>query len=199
MRMPRPKVYDDDLRAALIAAGAEQLVEGGVGHLSLRAVAAAAGTSTNAVYALFGDKDGLVRAVVLEALESFAASQEASPVSGNPVEDLRSLARSYREWALSRPVLYAVTFGLRPAEVDQENLQRMGAFWPLLEGVKRAMGENQIIDGSDALTVALSFWSATHGLIALESTILSQMPRAARDQLFEKHLMALDHGWVRQS
>lgn len=174
-------------------------MEGGVGRLSVRSVASAAGTTTNAVYTLFGDKSGLVRAVVIEALESFAASMEAAPVSDDVMEDLRAQGRLYREWALSRPVLYAVIFSRRPAEVPRDAPQSQLAFAPLLRGVERAIRDGRIIPGADPTTVALSFWFASHGMISLESRVLAHLSRAERDAIFEAHLMAFDHGWVVQS
>ena len=69
--MARPRTYDADLRAALVAAAAAQIAAGGPTGLSLRALAAQVGTSTNAIYAMFGGKPELIGAVLEAADESF--------------------------------------------------------------------------------------------------------------------------------
>ena len=63
--MGRPKEHDDNTRAALRAA-AERLVEsGGPAALTVRGVAREAGTTTRAVYSVFGSRDGLLVDAVL--------------------------------------------------------------------------------------------------------------------------------------
>ena len=63
----RPKVHDEVLRDRLRARAAELLSAHGVTGLSLRTLAADVGTSTTAVYALFGGKPGLVKSLVDDA------------------------------------------------------------------------------------------------------------------------------------
>ena len=54
--MGRPREHDEHTRVALLAAAEQLVAEGGPTQLSVRAVADAAGTSTRAVYSLFGSK-----------------------------------------------------------------------------------------------------------------------------------------------
>lgn len=152
--MPRPKQYDDALRARLIAQAADALAEGGPDALSLRAVAAGAGTSTNAVYTLFGDKVGLVEATIAAAMDSFGAAQNAvlqgedgsapeaataataptttAPTTTMPTptaapgatQRLRRLGHAYRDWALAHPTLFAVAFGPKATRGECADLDR---------------------------------------------------------------------------
>jgi len=55
-RVPRPKVHDAALRLRLLECAGATLSTGGLAALSLRTLAAEVGTSTTAVYALFGGK-----------------------------------------------------------------------------------------------------------------------------------------------
>ena len=50
----------------------------GIGALSVREVARAADTSTTAVYSLFGNKEGLSRAILVRAFDSFARAQRSA-------------------------------------------------------------------------------------------------------------------------
>ncbi len=103
--MPRPKVYDDRLRSRLITGAAATLAAGGPEALSLRPLAAAEGTSTSAVYAMFGGKAGLVAAVVDAAQRSFIAAQKAAPTTADAQADLTALGHAYRDWAQAHPAL----------------------------------------------------------------------------------------------
>ena len=66
--MARPSSYHEQLRIRLVAVTADTIARSGTDAVSLRRLAAAAGTSTNAIYALFGSKPGLVAAVVDDGL-----------------------------------------------------------------------------------------------------------------------------------
>ena len=74
--------------------------------LSLPSIAATAGTSTTAVYSLFGGKAELLTAVLDDGFASFAASQQEVAAAG-----LEALGRAYRTWALGHPILYGLMFG----------------------------------------------------------------------------------------
>ena len=58
--MGRPREHDEHTRAALRAAAERLVAAGGSAALSVRAVAEEAGTTTRAVYSVFGSKDGLL-------------------------------------------------------------------------------------------------------------------------------------------
>ena len=208
--MARPKVYDDALRAALISAAADQLAEGGVGHLSLRSVAQAAGTSTNAIYSIFGGKPDLVEAVVADALASFTAAQRATPqhqtaqtqtsqsqtAQADLEADLAELGRAYRRWALERPTLYAVIFGDRVAAPEGSHDSEDDGFQPLL-GLVTKLIEAGIFRDEQPRLVALSIWAGVHGLVSLEHVALGDQPAKVRDAAYDAHLAALFRGWRR--
>ncbi|MET0798548.1 MAG: TetR family transcriptional regulator, partial [Rhodococcus sp. (in: high G+C Gram-positive bacteria)] len=54
--MARPRIHDAELRTRLLEAAAETVARHGVDSLSLRKLAAAQGTSTTAIYSLFGGR-----------------------------------------------------------------------------------------------------------------------------------------------
>jgi AcrR family transcriptional regulator len=61
--VPRPRTHDDALRDRLLDVAAATVSTGGLTVLSLRSLAAEVGTSTSAVYALFGGRAELVKAL----------------------------------------------------------------------------------------------------------------------------------------
>src|SRR5690606_25644549 len=77
---------------------------------TVRSVAAAAGTSASAVYALFGSRDALLAEVGAEGFRRFAAHLAAAPRTPDPLADLRALGAAYRAFALEDPHFYRVMF-----------------------------------------------------------------------------------------
>ncbi len=194
--MPRPTLYDDTLRQDLIAAAADAIAEGGTDALSLRSVAGRVGTSTNAVYTLFGNKDALVAAVVGEAVASFTAAQSAQPPTENPLADLYALGLAYRSWALTNPALYAVMFGGRvrftePAAPDAAD----PGMAPLLAAITRLL-DGRVLGGATAAQIAESIWAMVHGWVSLEISAWSGCPVEANQAGYERHLDAIARAWL---
>ena len=87
--MGRPREHDERTRAALLAAAERIVAEGGPTALSVRAVAQDAGTTTRAVYSLFGSKDGLlVDALARDAFQFLFTEIEKLEETDDPVADL---------------------------------------------------------------------------------------------------------------
>src|SRR5262245_38954576 len=98
--MGRPKEHGPQTRAALLTAAAEILHTEGATAVSVRRVAAAANVSTRAVYSLFDDKDGLLRALSVDVAETMRRHHEAVPEHPDPVAEIVELALAYRAAAL---------------------------------------------------------------------------------------------------
>jgi len=101
-------------RAEIKAAAWTQVSERGAASLSLRAVASAIGLSAPALYRYFPSRDHLVTALVIDAYESLARSQDQilRALEGKPWEEiLRGLGHDYRTWALGQPAAFYMIFG----------------------------------------------------------------------------------------
>jgi AcrR family transcriptional regulator len=163
--MARPKVHTEELRTELLRRAGELVRDEGVGALSLRALAADVGTSTTAVYTLFGGKDGLIEALLEAAFSDFAAHQNAVPVTDDPVADVAMLGRAYLEWALARPDLYAVLFGgslvASCAVPDLPAAAESQA--PIHHAVERAVVQGRF-EGASVEVIAQSLKAQVHGL-----------------------------------
>jgi AcrR family transcriptional regulator len=101
-------------RARIVAAAAHLLATGGREAVSTRAVGAEAGVQAPTIYRLFGDKQGLVDAVVVEGYAAYVADKLARPASDDPVEDLRRGWDLHVEFALANPALYVLMTEPRP-------------------------------------------------------------------------------------
>ena len=113
----RPKVHDDALRGLLLDAASRLIADRGADAVGLREAARSAGTSTSAVYALFGSRDGLLTAIAAEAVRRFAGHLAAVRDTGDPSADLLALGRAYRASALADPHFYRVMFGAGPGRL----------------------------------------------------------------------------------
>ena len=195
--MPRPKVHDEALRVRLLEAAVRTLSEEGPEALSLRRLAAQVGTSTTAVYSLFGGKPGLLEAVFDEAFARFGQRLAGVEPTGDPVDDLRVLGEAYRASALAEPHFYQVMFGSLGAAITPgpESRERAEAtFRPLVDGVRRAMDAGAL-RRDDPMTVASAMWAAAHGLVSLELRSLLPMGDVPADEVYRRSLTAMGLGW----
>ncbi|TDD72699.1 TetR/AcrR family transcriptional regulator [Jiangella aurantiaca] len=196
--MGRPRLHDDALRDRLLERAAATVSSDGVAALNLRALAAEAGTSTAAVYSLFGGKPGLVSALYKQVFARFAERLAAVGVSDDPVADIVQLGHAYRENALADPHGYRVMFGgeLRPADVGRR-AARSGArtFEPLLKAVRRAVRAGAFPKRPPAESIATALWANVHGLVSIE--LGDFMPREGDPAaVFEAAIRANVSGWV---
>ncbi|ROZ88649.1 TetR/AcrR family transcriptional regulator [Gordonia sp. OPL2] len=167
----RPKVHTDELSERLLEEAVHIVGERGVSALSVRDVARAAGTSTSAVYSLFGNKEGLIRGVLVAAFDSFAAAQEADP-SEDVAANLSGLGVRYVAWALEHPRLYELMFGETLAGIassQETEAASARAIAPLRQGVRSAI-ESGLFRRADVDTIVASLWSQVHGMAMLLSS-----------------------------
>ena len=106
--MGRPREHDDHTAALLLAAAERAVEDSGPDALSVRGVAGDVGTTTRAVYSLFGSKDGLIAALGAQAFEFLRAGLEALPQTGDPAADLVETGLVFRRLAVERPALYSI-------------------------------------------------------------------------------------------
>jgi AcrR family transcriptional regulator len=90
---------------------ASELLAGSVdGEVSTRAICAAAGVGAPALYRAFGDKDGLLRAVVERAFGAYLAAKRSTPPSDDPVSDLEAGWDGHIDFALANPRIYRLMY-----------------------------------------------------------------------------------------
>ena len=191
--MPRPRQYDDALRTRLLEAASVALADAGAEGVSLRAVAAAAGTTTAAVYTLFGGREALLDAVVAEGFARFGRVLDAVEPTDDAARDLFRLGLAYREYALAEPHFYRAMFG-RPAAAGHDALAEP-TFRRLEAATARVVEGEQGKEGLDgaqgaAHARALELWALVHGLVSLE--LGGHLPGDERERA-ERYAAALRH------
>lgn len=194
---PRPTVYDDALRLRLETCAAAAIAESGYDEMSVRKVAAAAGTSTSAMYALFGSKESLVQQVVSKTVDSFVLSQEAVAADPDPVQNLKGLGRAYRHWALANPDMYRLMFGARllhPEAAPHSFDDVHPGIHPLIRAIRRGIDSGAFATQVRPEDIATMMWAQVHGFVSLELAQWQSIPLAERSELFETTLAS---GWSR--
>jgi AcrR family transcriptional regulator len=138
--MGRPRLHDERTREALLEAAERLVAEGGVDAVGVRAVAEGAGTTTRAVYALFGSKEELVQALAQRAFELVMEQAAAAPLTGDPGADLIACAvKGFRGFALEHPDLFRLFFtAQRQALSPDSHSTRLAALDELILRVERA-------------------------------------------------------------
>ena len=108
--MPRAKQRTPELRDRLLDVAITTLSEEGIARFTTRRVAERAGTSVPAVYELFADKAGLVRAMFFEGFRLLGSELAKVPVTDDPVADLERLVPVFRLFCRAYPRLAQVMF-----------------------------------------------------------------------------------------
>jgi AcrR family transcriptional regulator len=189
----RPR-HDDDLRRRLHDVARSLLATEGPAALSVRRVARLAGTSTTAIYSLFGSKEELLRSLCREGSGELGAALRAVPRTADPVADVEALGRAYRRWALGAPLTYQVLFGGALAELELDDRDReelRDGLDQLVEAVARCLAEGRY-RSSDPDRLAHVLWGLVHGLVGLE--LAGQVEGAAADRAFETALEMASRG-----
>lgn len=167
--MARPKTHTPEVAERLMVCVMEAVARDGIGSLPLRSIAERAETSTTAVYALFGNKEGMQRAVLTRAFGEFADDQELVEETDDPVTDIAGLGARYVQWAVDHPRLYEAMFGealagMTPSEELGE--ARVRAVARIFDAVQRAQASGAFRP-ADPATVTASLWAQVHGLASL--------------------------------
>jgi AcrR family transcriptional regulator len=186
------KAHTADLATRLVDEAGRVLSEEGAVALTLRRLAGRTGTSTMAVYTLFGDKRGLLAAMYREGYARLGAALEAAAVDrDDALTALAALGLAYRETALANPHLYDLMFG-RPVpgfEPDPEAKAIADASWrPLVDAVQRCLDSGALVAG-DAERTALHLWAVSHGMVSLELAGHIQGDAAQRAALYTDALI----------
>lgn len=95
----------DERRSHLVEVAAELLATGGAEAVTTRSVALAAGVQAPTIYRLFGDKNGLLDAVVEHGFTTYVGRKHLDP-GADPVESLRAGWELHVGFGLANPALF---------------------------------------------------------------------------------------------
>jgi AcrR family transcriptional regulator len=199
--MGRPREHDDETRAALREA-AERLVDkGGPAALSVRGVAREAGTTTRAVYSVFGSRDGLLVDALAQGAFDFLVERIGALVeSDDPVADLVAVGVSgFRPLVLEHPARYRIAFqrivpGLQPG--PELTAARERAWSQLLSKVSR-LDEAGLLGGKAVREAAVEYNAMLEGLAnaELRGSVFRNLPEGGEEDAWRNALATLVAGF----
>lgn len=159
----------DETSRALLEASHRLLATEGPEALTVRRIATEAGMSTMNVYSRFGGKDGVIDELYLDGYRRLFEAMAAVPETDDPIDDLVTVGRAYRQFAVDNPKYYEIMFrGFDPSPESVETaLAGLAGYAERIErGV--ATGRLSLPDGLDAVGTTAWLWATLHGLISLE-------------------------------
>jgi AcrR family transcriptional regulator len=199
--MGRPREHNEATRTALLEAAERLVAERGASGLSVRAVADAAGTTTRAVYSLFGSRDGLlVEALARDAFEFLYTEIGLLEETNDPASDLIDIGLLvFRPLVREHPALYRVAFqrivpGLEAGPELSATRQR--AWEQLLAKVERLRPSGQL-GTKPAAEAAVELIAMMDGLgsAELRGAVLRLLPEGSEEQAWRNALTTVVRGW----
>jgi len=164
----------------ILDAAARLLEEGGVEAVTTRAVCQAAGITAPTLYHHFGDKDGLLGAVVAQGVAAFMAEKRANRQTADALADLKRGWNGWLDFALERPALFRqmIEHTRSNPGASQEAFMLMQAM------VERLAQEGRLKTGVGA--AAHTIWAASNGILSLfiQGTPVADI-RASSELLFD--------------
>jgi AcrR family transcriptional regulator len=200
--MGRPREHDERTRAALLAAAERLVAEGGPAALSVRAVADRAGTTTRAIYSVFGSKDGLlVQALAGRAFEFLYDEIAKLEETDDPAADLVDVGvLVVRRLVLEHPALYRIAFQRIVPGMDAgpELTAARQKAWRQLVGKVERLEAAGLLGAKRAEEAAVEFNAMMDGLgnAELRGAVLRVLPEGSEEQTWRAALTTVLRGFA---
>lgn len=201
--MGRPREHDEETREALRAAAERLFDERGPAAVSVRAVADEVGTSTRAVYSLFGSQEGLlVDALAQRAYEILTRGVRDHAETDDPAQDLVEMSIDvFRRFVLEHPALYRITFQrVVPAfEPGPEVLEVREAALNVLTAKVQRLESAGALRGLNVEEATMAFQATCEGLanFELRGAIMRMFPADREEDAWRTAMSALVAGLTR--
>lgn len=186
---------------ALLKAAEEIVAVRGSAALSVRAVAKAAGTSTRAVYTVFGSKDGLlVQALAHDAFEFLYTEIDALDETDDPAADLIAIGTQvFRRLVLQHPALYRIAFQRVVPGLDAgpELTKVRTRAWEQLLGKVSRLESAGLLGGKPVPEAAVELIAMMEGLgnAELRGAVLRLLPEGNEEEAWRNALTTLVRGF----
>ena len=187
-----------DTRRRLLDAAAAVLAEQGVEGASTREIYERAGVKAPTLYHHFGDKRGLMDAVVSDAFDRYVAEKRRLRLTGEPFVDLRRGWDAHVAFARDNPVVYQLMFsagGGRPSAAAQESLRllregfdRLAADGALRARVSPELATRSLSAALQGVTAAICREPTNPANARLSSTVRDAVIHALLRTDAERHL-----------
>lgn len=165
----RRKQRNAEARRAILDSASAILIEGGAAHLTMRNLADRCGYTAPTIYHHFGDKSGLITALLDEVFSELVSILEKIEPAADPLDRMRAQFLRFVAFALSNPTHYGLLTSLREGDAEQPASGERAI--ALLEEPLQALAETGRVKCADFDAVQQSFWALLHGLISLQTSL----------------------------
>jgi len=195
--MGRPKEHDEHTAAALLDAAERIVLADGLEGLSVRGLADDVGTTTRAVYSLFGSKDGLLVALGTRAFELLGAAINELAATGDPAADLVEAGVAvFRRFAVDHPTLFriGVQHTLPSPDLARQFRAAAAEAFAGLEARMTRLEESGLLGARTVRDAACEFHALCEGLAAVE--LRGLMPAGEEARIWRDALTAFVAGFA---
>ncbi|MAI80662.1 MAG: hypothetical protein CL917_17105 [Deltaproteobacteria bacterium] len=154
-----------EARRTILDAAAERVAESGFKGFSVRSLVDRCGYSAPTIYSYFGDKNGVLDALLDESLQDLVRDMEKVPVLDDPIETIRALTLCFGQWGLENPTYYYFLTQHRP--VNATPLESAEASTEMMTGPLSELVEAGHLKEAELPLLRQSLWACMHGLISL--------------------------------
>lgn len=166
----RATYHHGALREELLTACLKLIEAEGIGAVSIRRVARAAGVSPGAPYHHFADRAALLSALCVQGFELLGERlRDARAQVDSPISALGALIETYVRFASEQPAYFQLMFRpelSHPEKHPDVQIAVDAAFQMLVEAVDDCQRAGEAPAGNPAPVVAMA-WALGHGLAAL--------------------------------
>jgi len=179
--------------ARILKATEQLLLDGGIDAVSIRKVSDACGYSAPTIYHHFGDKRGLIDAVVEARFRVIYRVMESIPRHSDASRYLREVVTAFIDFALEHPDHYRLL--TMPLE-NEPNVPSAEAGRELVRTALDALAEEGTLATPDVEAAFQVIWAVLHGLTSLQ---LSNTHYAFVDDLTQIALDMVEAGLLRRN
>lgn len=176
-----------EARRAILDATEVLMVEKNGSNFSIRSLGAQSGYSAPTVYHYFGDKDGLIEALLEERVSSLADQLEEVPPTGDAQADLRAMLLAYFDFSAQHPTFTRLMWTLS-RKGESRMPEAMNRVRSCIENSMNRFGVSGRLGAFDSDSAGQVLWALAYGLVSLRIT---QPDFTLDDSLAERALDAL--------
>lgn len=181
-------IVDDStaLRARLLSISRELLDEEGPSALSMRAVARRAGCTHQAPYHYFGNREGIVAALIVDGFTKleYALNTAINSTQADPLGCIEAAANAYVDFALDNPGIFRTMFRLDMCDPsDHPEVETAGSSARMqLSRLSEIISTNK----DEQLELQHLLWFHVHGLatLLLDGSLSIELPSDATKREF---------------
>jgi AcrR family transcriptional regulator len=138
--------------AAIVGAGRDLLEAGGLGTVTMQAVAERVGVRAPSLYKRFSSRDALIAAIASATLDDLGEALAPPSSDPDPAAGLRAVAVAYRAFAQANPQAFGLLSMNLPAAARPPVEHSAQAARPVLDLAARLVGSDRALEAARVVT-----------------------------------------------